>query len=42
VRKGDLENTERIAKSVITLPLYPQMTKVEQNEVIDALQKILQ
>ena len=32
-----LPNAERIARSQLTLPLYPHMTEVEQDRVVTAL-----
>lgn len=39
-KSASLKNTEFLAKSIITLPLYTTMTKDEQNYVIDAINKI--
>lgn len=39
-KSASLKNTEFLAKSIITLPLYATMTKDEQNYVIDAINKI--
>ena len=36
-----LKNTQIIAKNIITLPLYSQMTIKEQDKVINALNTIL-
>jgi dTDP-4-amino-4,6-dideoxygalactose transaminase len=35
--EGDFPITEKISKSVLTLPLYPSMTKEEQNYLIDSI-----
>ena len=39
-RAGDMTETERAADETVALPLYPQMTDDEQQEVIDALREI--
>ncbi len=36
-----LKNTEKVAKNIITLPLYPQMTRAEQDSVIKSLNTLL-
>lgn len=36
-RAGDFPVTERIAEECFTLPLYPEMTTAQQDQVIDAL-----
>ncbi|WP_235826892.1 DegT/DnrJ/EryC1/StrS family aminotransferase [Facilibium subflavum] len=36
-KEGDFPNAEFIGKHVISLPLFPDMTETEQDEVIDAL-----
>ena len=38
-KSGDFPNAEAIGKSVISLPLFPEMTKKDQNDVIEALSK---
>ena len=40
-KKGDFPNAEEIGASVISLPLFPDMTFAEQDDVLDALNKIL-
>jgi perosamine synthetase len=41
VKNSNLKNTEKVAKNVITMPLYPQMTMREQDYVINTLNTIL-
>jgi len=36
-KKGDLPNTERISDQVLTVPVYPNMTKEEINYLIDSI-----
>ena len=36
-----LPNTERAARSEITLPLYPHMSEIEQGRVIGGLEEAL-
>ncbi|WP_440994352.1 DegT/DnrJ/EryC1/StrS family aminotransferase [Cysteiniphilum litorale] len=40
-KKGDFPNAEEIGANVISLPLFPDMTFAEQDDVLDALNKIL-
>ncbi len=40
-RVGDFPMAERIARECITLPLYPEMTGAQQDQVIEALTEIL-
>lgn len=40
-KKGSLPNTEKVAKEVFSLPMYPSLTDEEQKKVIDALHEIL-
>ena len=39
-RSGDLAETERAADETIALPLYPQMTREEQDYILAALSEI--
>ena len=34
-----LTNTERIAKRVLSLPIYPELTESDQNQIIDSLKE---
>jgi len=36
-KKGDLPVSEKVAKEVISLPMYPEMTEEEQNMVIETI-----
>jgi len=38
-KKGDLPVTERLSEKVLTLPLYPTLTKKEIDYVISAIEK---
>lgn len=38
-KKGDLPVTERTAEKVLTLPLYPTLTKKEMNYIIKSIEK---
>jgi perosamine synthetase len=38
-KKNDLLTTEEIAQKVITLPLYPSLTKKEMDYVISTIKK---
>jgi dTDP-4-amino-4,6-dideoxygalactose transaminase len=38
---GDFPVTERIANQVISLPMYPELTEVEVNSVVEAFQEIM-
>lgn len=38
-KKNDLPTTEAIAQKIITLPLYPSLTKKEMNYIISAVEK---
>ncbi|MFH1508134.1 MAG: DegT/DnrJ/EryC1/StrS family aminotransferase [Candidatus Omnitrophota bacterium] len=40
-KKGDLPNTEKAAKQIFSLPMYPSLTKNQQMKVIEALKDIL-
>lgn len=40
-KKGDFPNAEAIGANVISLPLFPDMTFAEQDDVLDALHNIL-
>jgi len=40
-REGDLPNTEKAAREIFSLPMYPSLTDTEQEVVIMALQEIL-
>lgn len=37
-QRGDFPNTESTAQSIISLPLYPEMTEAQQQHIIDSLQ----
>lgn len=39
--EGDLPNTEKAAKEIFSLPMYPSLTDEEQNYVVEALLDIL-
>ena len=39
--EGSLPETERAAREIFSLPLYPSLTDAEQDQVCDALRKIL-
>jgi dTDP-4-amino-4,6-dideoxygalactose transaminase len=39
--EGDLPEIERKAKEVISLPIYPELTKDEQNFVIETIKKVV-
>jgi dTDP-4-amino-4,6-dideoxygalactose transaminase len=41
LRTGDFPNTDRLYKSVITLPLYPGITKSEVGEVVRRMKQII-
>lgn len=36
-QEGDLPHTEQAAREVLSLPVFPELTKAEQSEVIDAI-----
>ena len=38
---GNLPVTEKVAKEILTLPMYPQLTKLQLNKIIDSLIKSL-
>jgi dTDP-4-amino-4,6-dideoxygalactose transaminase len=38
---GDFPVTERISNQVISLPMYPELTEVEVNSVVEALQAVI-
>ena len=40
-REGDLPETERAAREIFSLPMYPGLTDEEQDRVCDALREIL-
>jgi dTDP-3-amino-2,3,6-trideoxy-4-keto-D-glucose/dTDP-3-amino-3,4,6-trideoxy-alpha-D-glucose/dTDP-2,6-dideoxy-D-kanosamine transaminase len=40
-KDGDLPHTEKAAKEIFSLPMYPTLTDAEQDTVCDALQEIL-
>ena len=40
-KSGDLPNTEKVAKEIFSLPMYPTLSKVEQETVCDSLKIIL-
>lgn len=39
---GIMDTTERVFKEIITLPLYPDMTEKDVNDVIKAVKKVLE
>ncbi|RLI98940.1 MAG: DegT/DnrJ/EryC1/StrS family aminotransferase, partial [Candidatus Aenigmatarchaeota archaeon] len=39
--KDKLPVTEKVSKSIVTLPLYPGMSREEQDEVISAIEDVL-
>lgn len=41
-KEGELPRTERISKQVLTLPIYPTMTKDEVKYVLDSIEELLQ
>ena len=36
---GDLSHTERVAKEILSLPMYPELTKDEIHNIIDAVRE---
>lgn len=40
--EGDLPNSEKAAKEVVALPVYPELTNEMQDEVVDAIVKFLE
>jgi dTDP-4-amino-4,6-dideoxygalactose transaminase len=40
-RKGDLPVTERVSAQIVSLPMYPQLTRNQQAKVINALRECL-
>ncbi|MBM3212763.1 DegT/DnrJ/EryC1/StrS family aminotransferase [Candidatus Poribacteria bacterium] len=38
-KQGDLPISERVAKSILSLPIYPELTKEQQGEVVDNINK---
>lgn len=40
--KGSLPETERVAASVLTLPMYPELSSDQQQQVVEALAQALQ
>ncbi len=40
-REGDLPHTERAARSIISLPMYPEMTGAQLEEVVTALAEVM-
>ena len=39
-KKGDFPNAETIGENIISLPLFPEMTEMEQDDVLNALDTI--
>ncbi|HYW88412.1 MAG TPA: DegT/DnrJ/EryC1/StrS family aminotransferase, partial [Chloroflexota bacterium] len=39
--EGDLPVTEQLARTVLSLPMYPELTEAQQHEVIAALRAAL-
>jgi dTDP-4-amino-4,6-dideoxygalactose transaminase len=42
LREGSLKATEKAAKEVLSLPVYPELTAAEQGVVIDAVERFCQ
>ena len=40
-KKGDIPNAERLANSMISLPIYPTMTNEEMNHVCFAINTVI-
>ena len=40
-KEGDLPNTEKACKEVFSLPMYPELTREQQDKTINALKEIL-
>jgi perosamine synthetase len=40
-KKGDFPITEKTSKSIVTLPMYPQLTKKELDYIIKTIRKTL-
>ena len=38
---GDLPVTERVSDKILSLPMYPQMTEVQQSKVVNAVRGCL-
>jgi len=39
--KGDFPVTEKLASEILSLPMYPQLTRIEQENVVQAVRKCL-
>lgn len=40
-RRGDFSVSEKCANTVISLPIYPELSKPHQNEIVQAIQKVV-
>jgi len=40
-RQGDLPHTEKAAKEVLSLPIFPELTRLEQEYVVDSLAQVM-
>lgn len=40
-KRGDLPVTDRVAETIVTLPMYPQLTKRKLDYMIDSISKVL-
>ena len=41
-RQGDLPHTEQAAAEVLSLPIFPELTRGEQHYVVDCLAEVLE
>ena len=41
ISEHDLPNTIAVARKTVTLPLYPQMSEADQDEVVQAITEIV-